>query len=175
MRGVFRSAIVECRKRHELGADVPECLLQHARLALFADDLYDSVDTYCLAFLHDVAAARLVQELRYITQLRERVQADPSEPRVVSLRVGLECVESLLRLMLQQRAIIGKARLSNAENKQPQRFVPGPVVLAGGCEAMSVEHEDRAGDAECRASRIRGHHHLRRDHLGYQRYRRKGR
>lgn len=145
MRGVFNAAIDECRKRHELGADVPECLLQHARLALYADDLFGALNAYCLAFLHGPTDVRLAQELRHIGLLRDRVRADASEPRVVALRVGLECVESLVELLVRCRLLSDAAGDRAVDEGIAQRFANRPIVIvAGGCEAMSPEQRERA-------------------------------
>lgn len=136
MRGVFEAATTECRKRHDLGSEIPECLLQHARLALYADDLFEALNTYCLAALHQPTEARIQQELHHIHLLRERVTPDPAEPRVGALRVGLECAEALLSLI--QRIRGGRSSTKTTEDhaqKLTERFGQRPIVLiAGGCD-----------------------------------------
>lgn len=145
MRGVFNAAIEECRKRFEIGTDVPECLLQHARLALYADDLFDSVNTYCLAFLHEPTPVRLEQEHRHITLLRERVAVDPAEPRVVALRTGLECVQSLLDLLMLAHSLKDDEAALSADEQRASLFSRRPlVILAGGCGAMTERHREQA-------------------------------
>ncbi|MGP1345453.1 MAG: RyR domain-containing protein [Phycisphaerales bacterium] len=141
MRGTLRAAIAECRKREELGSDVPECLLQQARLALFADELFESVHLYCLASMRGTTRERMMQELRIIGLLRERVAANPSEPRVGSLRVGLECVQRLLELLCSLEGG-GSAADSSAEGAPAldQRPI---VIVAGACGSM----DELGGDA----------------------------
>ncbi|MEX2215135.1 MAG: RyR domain-containing protein [Phycisphaeraceae bacterium] len=140
-RGGLVDAIAECRKRCDLGSDVPVCLLQHARLALFADDVFDAVNTYCLASLHQAGIDQLKHEQHLLKMLLDRTKASKSEPSVKALRVGIECAVELLNLLIARH----EESTISAANPEALLFLrKGPIViLAGGCDKTYETHVHR--------------------------------
>ncbi len=156
LRGALFDAIAECRRRHDLGSDVPACLVQQARLLVLAGDSFQAVETYCLAFLNQWHDERLASERHVLGLLFERVRAVPKEPHVQALRVGLECAIDLLDLLVKRRqrdrgASPTKARRRSFFKRQPI------VIVAGGCDARDAAHIARyAATLERAFARFRG-------------------
>lgn len=138
MRGVCGRAVAECRRRFELGVDVPECLLIAARLSLFADDVFDACNTYCLAWIHHPPRQWVEHELHVLDLLQDRIQPDDKEERVSSIRVGIECAVGLLRLLLRDEA---------SQPSVPQHLSRRPIVIvAGGCDPRDDARLHRFAD-----------------------------
>lgn len=138
MQGALKAAIEECLRREELGSDVPECLLQHARLAVLAGSVFDAANMYCYASVRGTTLERLRQERRLLGLLRTRVDADAAEPRVGRIRAGLECAEALLELLSWRRE--GRSRPAPSASLSPASLhggEPRPVIMmVGACGSM---------------------------------------
>jgi ppGpp synthetase/RelA/SpoT-type nucleotidyltranferase len=138
MQGAVKAAIEECLKREALGSDMPECLLQHARLALLAGRVFDAVNMYCYASVCGSTPERLRQERQLVELLRARVDADATEPLVGRIRTGLECAGALLELLTWRRG--DGSGPPTAANPSPTRFHGGeshPItMIVGACGSM---------------------------------------
>lgn len=128
LRGAFTLADAECRKRYQLGSDVPACLGQQFRLAILAGDAFAAIEIGCLAYLNHWSVEARRDERAVLDKLWHVFDPAPGKGAAghEGFLVALECARALL-LLFEAADVPGIPRVTTAW--------PRPILwLAGGCE-----------------------------------------